>query len=657
MPDFLFRLFALICLVPLLSLGNVQAQPYQDAEFGVIPDSLFELSNTGDYPYTVTNKEMDISFREADGGITAIIAQHVRLKVFDGDHPEASVVAVPYYFDNEMEQLVEISGTTYLPSGEQVPLREEDIRTININSRYNIKEFQMPAVEDGAVLEYRYVIHRRYIEELPDFHFSHRVPTLNAKATITYPRYLRYESVVENYEGSVDHSFSYTDTSSVPKIFTIPQPDPVVTERWVATDIPAVEEEAFTTSLDNYRGKIKFLLNAFGLPRQPLDTGWEVVVAQLRRNINPWSQIEQYDLAREKGDSIARSLPANDTGVVQDSIYHYLNERVNFSGNFVPHSTTPDSAVLAGEAADQAAINQTLLAMLRGAGIEAYPLLTSTRSSGEINREFPSFYQFNALAVYSNINGEAYIMDAGFPYSHPNLIPTEINNGEGLLLREKSFEWISMQVDESLFDIEVEIDAELAANGTLSGEVVSRQQGYPARLIRQQKANGNSEADILRQVLFDGYSQLQVSDAALNNSEAHGAPVELRARFEIPNYATSFSDGLEFPPMVVGYRRENPFEDSNRTLPITLDAPERLRVSYSIALPQGSNMREGAESRSLEFPGASFEESYDMESNLLNYDYSINISRQNFAVEQFDRLYQLYNRWVELSNSHWLIEQ
>src|SRR5699024_10826137 len=149
-----------------------------------------------------------------------------------------------------------------------------------------------------------------YIEELPDFYLSQEVPTSRAQITITYPQYLRYEGITENYEGAVDHTFAFRDTSSVPKIFIYPHPDPVVTEQWTATDIPATAKEPFISSLNDYRGKIKFILSAFGLPRQELDTNWEVVVAKLCRNTNPMEQAEKYRYAQSIGDSIASARSA-----------------------------------------------------------------------------------------------------------------------------------------------------------------------------------------------------------------------------------------------------------------------------------------------------------------------------------------------------------
>jgi hypothetical protein len=634
--------------------GNV------DAQFGTIPDSLFEMdapSNSPAFPYIVTNKELDVTFQESGRGIMAVLKHHKRLKVFDASAREASMVTIPYYFENDMEQISNIQGVTYLPNGERHELDEGAIRTININSRYNIKEFGMPEVQDGAVLEYSYVVQRRYIEELPDFHLSEKVPSSHAKVEITYPQYLRYEGVVENYDGEVEHDFAYTDTSSVPKIFTLPRPDPVVTERWSASDIPAVEQEPFISALDDYRGKIKFILSAFGLPRQELDTSWEVVVAKLRRNANPLEAITQYDYAHALGDSLASTYSDISQQALQDSIYRYINDRMNFSEAYGPYSTESDSAVLSGQAMGQAAINQSLLAMLRGADITAHPVLTSTRSSGTISRDFPSFYQFNALAIQSEINGQRYMMDASFPHSYPNLIPTEMSNGRGLLMKADSFSWVPMQAEKSSFDIQVEVDAQLQSNGTLTGKVTAQQDGYPAQLIRQKKADGASDLDILKQTLFDGYTQVTADSLQVRNLERYADPVEIESCFTIENYATSFTDGLEYNPMVVGYLRQNPFEDKKRDLPVTLDAPEHLDVSYSIRLPNGFTVGEQLLDKNIGLPGAEFEERYNSTSNTLQYDFRINISQKKFALDQYPELLDLYNRWVELSNSTWLIRR
>ena len=656
MAFLLDRFFLTTVFILLLGLGGISAQNVPDAEFGNIPDSLFQMQQPHDTPYRITNKELNVSFREADESIVAILEHHIRIKVFDDSVREASVVAIPYYFENDMERITFLEAYTYLPSGERAALSKQDIRTININSRYSVKEFAMPAVEDGAVIEYRYTIERRYIEELPDFYLSHRVPTDNAKLTITYPKYLRYQSYTENFDGTITHDVVYTDTSSVPKVFTIPQPQPIVTERWMVRDIPAVKEEAYISTLDDYRGKIKFLLSEFGIPRQKLENNWEVVVARIRDKTDPWESINRNEVARAAGDSIAAALGAMPESQLQDSIYHYLNKRVNFSGQHTAFSQTSGKEVLEGEPSSQAAINQMLVAMLRAADIDAHPVLISTRKSGKINMDFPSFYQFNGLMIRSEISEKSYLMDAGFPHSQPGLIPVDTYGSRGLVLKKDGYEWIDINPDKSLFDIQVQIDGRLERNGTLSGTVESLQQGYPAQIIRQQKADGMSDSEILRQTLFDGYPRMSVSNVEVNNAQKYGRPIVLSADFEIENYATSFTDGLNFSPMVVGYRNENPFSGPDRNLPITLDAPEKLELSYSIELPQGYSVAVD-DDRTIMFSGAEFVERYDHTTGQLNYRYQINIDQRNFSADYFPSLYKLYNRWVELSNSPWLVEE
>ncbi|MDZ7690063.1 MAG: hypothetical protein U5K69_02725 [Balneolaceae bacterium] len=110
-----------------------------------------------------------------------------------------------------------------------------------------------------------------------------------------------------------------------------------------------------------------------------------------------------------------------------------------------------DTTVLNSELASQPAINQALIAMLRGADIQAWPLLISSRQYGKINRSFPSYFQFNGLLAYSEINGKSYFMDGSFSHSYPNLLPVESFNETGLLLKKDSYEWTEIRPENSIF--------------------------------------------------------------------------------------------------------------------------------------------------------------------------------------------------------------
>jgi len=627
-------------------------------EFGNIPDSLYEMQQykqDPSAPYVYTLKEVDIHFEEDNRSIIAVLNYHVRIKVFDASARQVSVVAIPYYFEQNIEEIKNIRGVTYSGNGNITKLTEDQIRTININSRYNVKEFNMPEVEDGSILEYSYQIRRRYIEELPDFFLTHQAPTLLARASITYPHYLRYDVIPVDYDGTIHHETQEIDTSSVTKIFTIPQPDPIIKEIWSARNVPALEEEAYISSIDDYRGKMKFKLSEFGNPRQKLENSWDFVVAELRRNQNITEKISENEKAAEIGRSIGREF--NNLKEVQDSIFNYVNKTAVYNGSNSPFSEKSDEEVLSGELANQAAINQTLTAMLKGAEIEAYPVLISTREFGQIDRSFPSLFQFNGQLVYSHINGKSYFMDASFAYSQPNLIPVTTYNEMGLLLRPKSYEWKDIAPLKSKFHIDISVDAALDSQGNLSGEITSQSSGYPAQLVREKFSSGKDDASIIREAVFDGYNEVELSDASLSDLYDYDKPIGMNARFLLENYATSFSDGLEFRPMVVGFLMSNPFNEGDRDLPVTLDAPEKLNLVYQIRIPEGYAFKKGVENRSIQLPGASFKESYQVEARTIRYEFNINISQKRFEPDVYPQLLDLYERWVDLSTGKWLIKK
>jgi hypothetical protein len=637
---------------------SVVAQSLTESNFGTVPDSLFaddQYPADPNAPFIYSLKKLDVSFEEDEQSIIAVLKYHVRVKVFDSSVKEAAVVGIPYYFDNNIEQVSNIKGVTHQNGQVKVPLSPDRIRTININSRYNLKEFTMPAVRDGSVIEYRYTVRRRYIEELPDFYLAHQVPTSLAKVSITYPRYLRYKAVPENFSRPLNHTITQIDSSDVPKIFTYPQPDPLIRESWSAANIPAVTEEAYISSLDDYRSKIKFQLSEFGIPRQTLETSWDFIVAEIRRKQQILAKIDANNEAEKIGREISASFESKEA--VQDSIFRYVNEKASFSGSEAPFSTVADQVVLRGEPSDQAAINQTLAAMLSGAGIEAHPVLISTRKSGMINTSFPSFFEFNGQLIHTEIGGKTYFMDASFPYSQPNLIPVDTYNETGLLLKPESYAWVDVEPAKSTFAIQIDMDATLQRNGTLAGTITSANGGYPAQQIREQNAEGQPTSQIIKKSVFDGYTDVAISGATISGLNNFDQPVTLSSDFSLDDYAASFSNGLDFRPMVVGYLKTSPFSENRRELPVTLDAPEKLDLRYTITLPQGYSIKQRPQNKIIKLPGATFIEQYKVEGQKITYEFHIEIFQKEFSTDLYPQLLNFYKRWVQLSNSRWIIER
>ena len=266
-------------------------------------------------------------------------------------------------------------------------------------------------------------------------------------------------------------------------------------------------------------------------------------------------------------------------------------------------------------------------------------------------------FQFNRLLVISEIDGKQYFMDASFPVSLPNLIPIESFNSQGMALTQESYEWIDILPEQSLFDLDIDIEASLSTNGTLSGTLTAQTRGYPSQNIREELESGTPVPEIIKQTFFEVYSDAEMSSGSLEINPQNRNVVDVVTDFKIPNYAASFRDGIEFRPMIVGYLFRNPFESTQRRVPITLDAPEKLSIHYTVDLPDGFVVDEMGETHATSLQGAALREEYISEGNTVEYSFDIDISRKEFPADVYSQLRRIYERWVFLSNETWFIEQ
>lgn len=628
-------------------------------KFGSIPANQFTDSSGHNYPFEYLLKESSIRMPERPTGIVAIIDNLVRIRVLSDDQleqAEAGLIGIPFYFKDGIETISNLEAITHQPDGSRVQFDINNRRTVDLNSRYKIIEFEMPEVQQGSIIEYKYTLERRYIEELPNFYLAHRVPTQEVNLYFRNSDFIRYDAVpLHINDFDLQYEEHRVDTSNVPLLFTLPRPDPVYIEEWNAEDIPAVDVSSYISSIDDIRAQIKFQISEFGIPRQPLENSWEFVAAQLLRNRNPYEMIAPYDELEQMGEEIAFST--NSLVEAQDSIYQVVNSSVQFNGVNSVFTEENLNDVLEGEPSSQAEINLVLLTMLRGAGIDAQPMLMSGREFGQINKSFPSVFQFNHLLVYSEIDGKQYFMDATFPFSLPNLIPIDSYNSQGMALSQESYEWIDISPEQSLFELDIDIDASLSANGTLSGALTAQTRGYPSQNIREELNSGTPFSEIIKQTFFEVYSEAEMSEGSLEINPQNRNIVDVVTNFEIPNYAASFRDGIEFRPMVVGYIFQNPFESTERRVPITLDAPEKLSIHYTVDLPDGFVVDEMGETRATSLQGAALREEYISEGNNVEYSFDIDISQKEFPADVYSQLRRIYERWVYLSNETWFIEQ
>ena len=662
----------LALLVLLVCPGAVWAQSIFDPPEKVdssqpvpVSDSLLRM-NTYEADTSVTHfisrKKADVYFEQEGGAIIAQIDYLVRYKVLKEKGKQAALVEIPYFTGQDVEEITHIEGTTYHQDGSRAALDTTSIKNVSLGAQYNLKSFTLPDVRRGDVLEYRYTIRRRFLQQLPDFYVADRVPVEYAEFNVHYPDYLRYKMLPHRVPVSIEIQKLETDTSSVPRVFTYERPEPVVVNRWIVEDIPAVQKRPFLNNINQYRGKLSFLLNEFGKPRQQLENSWQLVAAKMRRQTQWFESTGGSDRLDRAWRQLQSGLPdsvLSHKQYLQDAVFDYVNRQMTHNGSDGTLPGDSVATVLGGQPAGQPSINYVLLQLLRRAGIEAYPLFMASRESDGLNRDLPSRYQFSSTLIYSEIDGKPYFMDAAYELSYPNLIWPKHNVEQGFVLMPKGrgYRWVEVEPEQSRFVLNTGMQADIKRNGDLEGSLEATQKGYPARKIRKWQVEKKPASEIAKDALFPGYADIEVNNVTIRDHKDR--QVTLQADFSVPGYGSSFQSGISFRPMVIGGQFENPLEAEERSIPVVLEAPEELNLNFQISYPDNWSYDSLKSSRQYSLAGADLIENYenDRANNTLNYRFSIFISRYRFEQESYYQLRRLYSRWVSLTRDRWFLSE
>lgn len=81
-----------------------------------------------------------------------------------------------------------------------------------------------------------------------------------------------------------------------------------------------------------------------------------------------------------------------------------------------------------------AELNLAVVALLRRAGLDAVPMLISTRNNGQPYAQYPFRSQFNSVVAYLHKGNSGVVLDATNPYLPVGQVRIQHNNGSGWLV-------------------------------------------------------------------------------------------------------------------------------------------------------------------------------------------------------------------------------
>ena len=270
-------------LLIILLFGQFAYAQKTENEFGKISQQEIEMKNytkdKGAKAVILYDKGLSIFF-DTDNGYDIRFTRHKRIKIFDKSESQNAEVSIPYYVDGygKTETVKSIEAVTYNTLDGRLTKKRLDPSTIyeeRINERWYNKKFVFPDVQDGAIIEYRYVLETPFHFNLPDWTFQDKIPTIYSEYQVSMIPFYEYVFVVQgisrfDYQNTVVAKEKRTWGSVVMSHGKnmgsgVEFQDYVHT--YVLKDVPAFNDESYISSVSDYIIQMDFQLAKFHSPR------------------------------------------------------------------------------------------------------------------------------------------------------------------------------------------------------------------------------------------------------------------------------------------------------------------------------------------------------------------------------------------------------
>jgi transglutaminase-like putative cysteine protease len=564
-----------------------------------------------------------------------------KIKIINSKGFDYADIEIPYFLDDDM---VSYKASTYnLRNGEKVETKvpKESFITEKSNSLFNTLKFSFPDVHEGSVLEYSYKTKLRVngLFALVPWDFQYEIPVAKSALTVTYPDAFVYKSIING--SSQDVHTDFVNSSSM----FFGENVSVTIRTFSVTNMPAFKTEPYILSEDEHLTRVTFELSRVEFPNITYD------------DISPtYNRLNKKLLDKDDfGTAIAtnfKSLASEVTAGASDDlaklkqIHKYVSDKVFWNGDLDYRASSTLRNVLRKGKGNSADVNMILIAMLKSAGINAEPVILSTRSNGSLNLNSAMLQQFNYVVASVPIGDKTYLVDATDPLRPFDMLPFDCLNGSGRLIRLTESGFVDMKNHESYT---TQADAQLKVNpdGSLSGTMEEKNSSYSANSIRQfARLEG---IDGYKDFLRSAFPTADLSDITIDGLKDPYSDV-------IVKYGVRFAGGTELAGdkllIVValsssGYK--SPFYSAERKFPVDFGCLKNESTSFRITVPDGYSLMDKPADETYTMPGdgAKYEFACNIEGNDLVLKSSFNLSKTTFQTSEYAALRSFYYKMLQ----------
>ena len=602
----------------------------QDYKFGKVSkeelqENFYPSDSTADAAYLYKYRKTYYNYTN-NSGFEIINEVHVRMKLYTSEGFNYATFKLPYVRpeSGKSERISSIKAYTYnIDENGKITedkLSKKDIFDETISKFRHVKNITMPNLKEGSVIELEYTMTSPYTDYIDDLQFQHGIPVKKLLIDIETPEWLVFAKknkgfyLIQPKENVRNGSISFRNKVRTTTTFTggrggkttgtsyeNTKQDLVFNiSKYEAENIPALKDnEPYVGNAYTYRGGVKYEMVGTKYPNsipKNFSKSWDNVTKQIYKSSSFGDELEKTRYFKDDIDLLLKDATSDKDKVAK--IFTFVKSNIKWDGYNNKYTDQGVKKAYDTKTGNAAEINLMFTAMLRYAGLNANPVLVSSKGNGI--PLFPTLKGFNyVIAIVQFADNTQVLLDATEPYSMPNILPARSLNWNGrIVTKTGESSWVKLSSNKHASE-ENMVMVKISDDLDVSGFVRTKYDNLNALKFRK-SYNHIKEEELIEK--YEENNSLEIDEFKLVNQEILGKPVIRNVKFTTEDLIESIGNKLYIEPSLFLTKRNNPFKLDERKYPVDFTTAWKETNKVTIQIPKGYTIESIPESIAIALP-------------------------------------------------------
>ena len=511
--------------------------------------------------------------------ISLVTEMHYRIKIYNKEGFDWATHKIELAVsDGGREAVGGLKAQTYnLENGkiQITKLSKKEVFKEKESKFRNIQKFTMPNLKEGCVIEWKYKIWSPFYSSVDDVVLQYSIPVKKYKSRITLLGYFNFSKRQKGYISFAikEESKNNSDFNITDRVYNIS-----------VNFVPALKKESFVSNINNYRAGVVFEVSSIEIPGYSYESyshNWDDVTRNIYKNPKFGGELGKSNFL--KGDLAKLNTQYHTKTEKIKGALEFVKSKVKWNGYLGKYCHDGIKNSYKEGTGNSGEINLLLVAVLRGLGLSANPVLISTRDNG-----IPIIAtndRLNYVIAAVEAENDVILLDATEEFSAPNVLPLRAINWEGRIVRESgSSTTVVLTPSKPSLEsntLSITIDEE----GYVEGIQRTNLTGNEALNFRSQYSK--VEDEILIEEIEENNEAIEIESFKLLNKDNIYKPIVEMFKFSSEDLVDVVGDKMYFKPLLFNSRTENPFKLEKRDYPIDFGTPFVEKNLINFVIPEG----------------------------------------------------------------------